>query len=272
MAATMTPQSPDTARRLPLTRGRRTALAIGVPVCLALVAATGLNLVALFGEGSFPVRYTAPAAARSLTVDVAGGRLALTGTGTPADPATVTGTGRYSIIRSTLSDQAGPDGATFRYQCHFALGDCELDATVRVPAALPVSASTGGGNATVSGTAGLVTVSTGGGDLSARAVSVPLSLTTTGGNIRAVSVSSATVSAITGGGDVEIVFTRIPQDVQVDTGGGNITLVLPRGQTQYRVTAATGGGTVRDSLPLNSASAHKITASSGGGNITIREQ
>jgi hypothetical protein len=272
MAATMTPQSPDTAQRLPLTRGRRTALAIGVPLCLLLVAATGLNLVALFGEGSFPVRYTAPAATRSLTVDVAGGRLALIGTETAADPATVTGTGRYSIIRSTLSEQTGQGGAGFRYQCHFALGDCELDATVRAPAALPVSASTGGGDATIFGTAGRVSVSTGGGDLSARAVSGPLSLTTGGGNISAVNVRSATVSAITGGGDVEIVLTGVPQDVQVDTGGGNITLVLPRGQTQYRVTAATGGGTVSDSLPLNSASPHKITASSGGGNITIREQ
>jgi hypothetical protein len=267
MSATTTTRSTG---QLPLTRCRRNALAVGVPACLALVAVTGLSLVATFGQGSFPVSYTAPAAARSLTVDVAGGRLALQGTAT--GPAAVTGTGRYSIVRSTVTEQAGASHADLGYQCHFPFGPCQLDATISAPADLPVSASTGGGLATVGGTAGPVTVFTGGGDLLAQLVSGPLSLTTDGGNIVAVRVSSATVTASTGGGDVEIEFTRVPQDVQVNTTGGNVTLVLPRSAAQYRVTAHTSGGDVRDSLPLNPASAHKITASSGGGNIIIREQ
>jgi hypothetical protein len=176
MAATTTTPAPA---GLPLTRCRRAALRFGVPVCLALVAVTGLSLVANFGQGSFPVRYTAPAAARSLTVDVAGGRLALEGTAT--GPATVTGTGRYSIVRSTVTEQAGASGAGFGYQCHFSFGACQLDATVSAPADLPVAASTGGGTATVGGTAGPVTVFTGGGDLLAQLVSGPLS--SGGGNI-----------------------------------------------------------------------------------------
>ena len=65
MAATMAPQ---TTGPLPPTRGRIAALVIGVPVCLALIASTGLNLVATFGEGKYPVNYTVPATTRSLTV------------------------------------------------------------------------------------------------------------------------------------------------------------------------------------------------------------
>jgi hypothetical protein len=255
---------------LPLTRGRRVALALGVPVCLLLVANTGLDLVANMGQGTFPVSYAAPAGTRSLTVGLSGGQLLVTGTASSA--ARLTGTARYSLFRAHLTTRATVGGAVVGYQCVFPYGDCALDATVSVPAAMPVTASTDGGNATVTGTTGPVTLSTGGGDLSASHVSGRLSLNTSGGNIAATAIGSADVTAGSGGGDIEIVFASVPRDVSVSTSGGDITLVLPAGPTQYDVTAATDGGTVTDTLPLDTSSADVITATSGGGDITIRQQ
>jgi Putative adhesin len=300
MAATTVP--------LPLTRGRAAALVIGVPVCLLLVAGTGLNLVATFGEGRYPVSYAVPATAKSLNVTMAGGQLTLLPT--TASQATLTGTARYSLVRSKLTERATGSGTTVGYHCSVPFGDCELDATINVPAGLIVTAATDGGNAAVTGIASEVTLSSGGGSIGADHISGPLTLNTSGGNVRASAITSATMTASTGGGDIhlagvrsrtisattsggnidatgisagavtatsgggniEIEFTSVPSGVEVDTSGGNITLVLPPGDTAYHVAAHTNGGEVTDTLLQDTGSRNVITATSGGGNITIRQQ
>jgi DUF4097 and DUF4098 domain-containing protein YvlB len=273
---------------LPMTRGRRAALAVGVPACLLLVAATGASLVADIGQGSYPVRYTAPAGVGALAVHVPSGQLTVRqATGS----ATVAGTARYSIERSTFSASNGNGKTTIGYRCPVPLGTCALDATVSVPSSTSLTASIQGGNVALSGTASPVTISTAGGSVTVNQASGPLTLSTGGGDIKAAAITARTLSATTlggsitgaaiaapvvtaatGGGDITIEFTRVPIDVQVRTSGGNITLDLPPGTTAYHVTATTGGGHVTDSLPRNSASSHTITATSGGGNITLAQQ
>lgn len=297
------------AAPFPLTRGRLAALVIGVPVCLALIALNGLNLVAMLGEAHYPVNYTVPAGAKSLNVSVASGHL-LIKQQTAASQATLTGTARYSLVRSTVTEQTTSSGTTVRYHCAFPFGECELDATASVPAGLPVTANTDGGNAEVTGTTGAVTLSSGGGDIAAEHAAGTLALKTSGGNIQATDLTSATfsadtdggdihtdgvrsslvtvttsggniqatgiaaptVTATTGGGNIEIDFASVPRDVRVDTSGGNITLVLPRSSATYHVTPHTNGGNVTNSLPQNSSSRNVITATSGGGNITILQR
>jgi hypothetical protein len=296
------------AASFPLTRGRLAALVIGVPVCLSLIALNGLSLVANLGEAHYPVNYTVPAGAKSLNVSVASGHLLIKPTA--ARQATLTGTARYSLIRSKVTEQTTSSGTDVRYHCAIPFGDCELDATANVPAGLPVTANTDGGNAEVTGTTGAVTLSSGGGDITAEHAAGPLTLNTSGGNIQAADLTSATLAATTGGGDIradtvrsseitattsggninvtgiaaptvtattgggniEIDFASVPRDVHVDTSGGNITLVLPPGRANYNVTAHTNGGNVSNSLPQNSSSPNVITATSGGGNITIRQR
>jgi len=293
----------------PMTRGRRVALALGVPVCLLLIAYNGFALVATFGEGKYPVSYTLPAGAKSLTLSDAGGQVAIKQM--PVSQATLTGTARYTLIRSTVTEHTTGDRTTIGSHCPLTLvGDCELDATVSVPVGLPVSASTGGGNASVTGTTGPVTLSSGGGDLSADHVAGLLSLNTSGGNIQVnaitaptltassgggditadgvssgtftantsggniqATVSSPRVTAGSGGGDIEIVFTTDPSNVRVSTSGGNITIVLPKDRTAYNYTATTAGGNIGDStIPYDPSSKNVITATTGGGHISIFEQ
>lgn len=298
--------SPPTRGPLPLTPGRVAALAIGVPVCLLLVAYTGLELVANFAQGRYAVSYAAPANAKSLSVTTAGGQLSIRPT--TAGRATLAGTARYTFIRSTLTESTVGGNTAVGYHCvEFPVGTCALDATISAPAAMPVSANTAGGNGSVTGMLGPVTLSSGGGSLSADHISGPLRLntsggnialnaitsptttastggggieatgissatitaTTSGGNIAATGVTSTTVTAATGGGDINIDFTSVPLNVRVNTSGGNITLVLPPGDTQYHVTATTSGGNVSDDVPYSPSSRYTITATSGGGDITI---
>jgi hypothetical protein len=258
-----------TTTGLPLTRARILALAIGVPVCLALTGWGGLNLVAQVGQGHFPVSYTFPASAGRLTVAVNGGDVLLQQVA--GGQAKLAGTAHYNLVRPGLTEHTSADNAAFGYNCVLPVGNCGLDATMSVPPRTAVSLSTGGGNVTAVGTTGDVTLSTGGGDVTADRVAGDLSLHTDGGNIRATAVTAPQVTAGTGGGDVEIVFTQVPRDVRVNTDGGNITVVVPPGSTQYDVTASTDGGSVTKAVPIDTSSSHVITATSSGGDITIRE-
>lgn len=311
MAATASPAttgSPAPAGRLPLTRGRITALAIGVPIALVLVANTAFSLLAPFAEGRYHVSYAAPAGTRAVTMSSSGGQVSVGPT--TGDRVTLAGTARYSFIRSTFSTQTNGGDTAMNYHCApLPAGNCGLDATIGVPAGLPVSVSTDGGDATASSLSAPVTLHSDGGDLSASHIAGPLDLstdggniqlsaisapltasteggdigvtgvssatvtiTTSGGNIQATGVMSGLVTASTSGGDIEIVFASVPRDVRVNTSGGNITLVLPAGTEQYNVNAHTDGGTVSDGLSHSSNAPHKISATSGGGDITLRQQ
>ncbi|MGH3206241.1 MAG: DUF4097 family beta strand repeat-containing protein, partial [Trebonia sp.] len=300
--------SATSANSFPMTGGRRAALVIGVPVCLLLVAGTGLSLVADVGQGHYPVHYTVPASTKALTVNVTG---QLTIRPTTAAQATLTGKATYSLARSKVTESTTSAGTTIGYDCPVSLGTCELDATVAVPATVTtLTASSGGGDATVTGTTGPVKLSTGDGNLSVSQASGPLALNTdsgsilvsaisksatlsasTGdGNIQAEGVTSTTITANTnsgsisgsgiatdtitassGDGDIQITFTRVPGNVRVNTNSGNITLVLPPSETKYHVTANTDSGTVADTLPRDQSAPNTITASSGSGNITISQ-
>jgi hypothetical protein len=301
--------SATTATSFPMTGARRAALFFGVPVCLALVAGLAFSVVADIGEGRYPVNYTVPASTRALTLNVNG---QLTIRPATAGQATLTGTAIYSLARSTVTESTTSAGTTIGYHCPLPLGNCGLDATVTVPATVTtLTASSGAGDATVTGTTGPVKLSTGDGNLSVSHASGPLTLNTDSGSIQVSAIRSATLSASTGDGSIQaagvtsatitantdsgningtgiatatftastgdggiqITFTSVPRDLRVNTNSGNITLVLPPGPTQYDVTANTDSGTVSyGTLPRNSTSPNKITASSGSGNISISQQ
>lgn len=311
-ASPVTTGAPAPKGPLPLTPGRIAALAIGIPVALALVANAAFSLLTPFAEGRYHVSYTAPASTRTLTMNSSGGTVSVKPT--TGDRVTLAGTAHYSFIRSTFSTRTTTGGDTaMNYHCApLPSSNCGLDASIGVPAGLPVSLATDGGDATVSDMSAAVTLHSAGGNLTADSTTGALNLSTDGGNIRlntirgpltastrggditvdgissttvsidtsggniqATGVRSPTVTASTSGGNIEIVFASVPRSVHVDTSGGNITLVLPKAATQYYVKAHTDGGNVSDSDPIfqgGSNAPNKITATSGGGDITIRQQ
>jgi hypothetical protein len=258
-----------TAMQLPMTPARRAALAIGLPVCLALTGFAGLNFVAQIGEGSFPVSYAIAGSTGKVSVNLSGGDVRL---GQAAGrPAELTGTARYSLVRPSFTERTTSDGLAFVYDCNNFVGDCGLDATVSVPTGTTASVSTGGGNATVTGTTGAITVSSGGGDVTANGVAGDISLNTDGGNITGTAITAARVNAGTGGGDIEIVFSKVPRYVNVNTDGGDVTIVVPADGTHYDVREHTAGGNSTASVPINTSSPNQIIATSGGGDITISQ-
>ncbi len=165
-----------------------------------------------------------------------------------------------------------------------ALSDCSVSFAMTVPPGLTVTAVTGGGPVTVSGTAGAnldsgggpvhatkiggpLTVSTEGGSLMLADVAGPLRADTGGGPLSAQGVASATATVITSGGDAWVAFSAAPDTVSVITDGGPATLTVPGGP--YALTADTGGSPQLVAIATNPAARRSITVSTGGAPLQI---
>jgi DUF4097 and DUF4098 domain-containing protein YvlB len=133
--------------------------------------------------------------------------------------------------------------------------------------------STEGGNIDASNLDGPMRLDTGGGDLTANGLTGDLQVFTEGGNMDGNAVASRQVNAQSGGGDVTLVFTFPPTSLQITTDGGNVTVILPPGNTRYDIlTPDSDGGNVSYPATLvNSRSPDAITVDSGGGDISITQ-
>jgi hypothetical protein len=229
---------------LRMTAGRITALVIGVPIALALIAFTGFNFVADLGQASFPVNDSFAVHNGQVTAQIAGDITLRQG---PVNAARLTGTAHYSLFRPTVTES----GSTVSFDCSFHFGNCSLDGTLEVPQDTAVSLSTSGG------------------DVSASALdATTLQLTSDGGNVSADSVVAPTANVRSIGGDVSMTFIQAPGSLTITSDGGNVTLALPHGAYRF-VTSADGGN---DSHPQDSANpTSTINVHSVGGDISITE-
>ena len=272
---------------LPMTTGRWLALLLGLPVVLAVIAWTGLTAVAYAGQASYPVRLAV--LVHGSTVRLSAGSADVRVTQAAGSQLRLTGTAHYSLIRSTVTWRTTRSGVTVTPRCHFVTGNCSFDFHAVVPAGKRALISTGDGNVTLANLSGPVSAGTGSGDINAENTSGAGTMQTGSGNISGAAVSGARVTFKTGSGDISIAslaggrvfasagsgditlsFTTIPEQVHVDNGSGNVTLVLPPGTTQYQVNASTDSGERPVvTVPTSSASQHVITVTDGSGNISI---
>jgi Putative adhesin len=258
-------------RPLPLTAGRWVTLAAGVPVALALIAFTALNVVAIAAVGTL--------SAGSADVSV--------GPGQPGR-IRVRGTITYSLGRPHVSWQRGPSSLTLRPRCTFPVGECSAGLAVTVPAGGSSVISVGSGDLSARGLAGPVTLHSDSGNVTASGVSGRAAVSDNSGDIILTSVSGGRVvirdssGDISGtglaspdviisdqSGDISVSFSAVPDRVQVSDGSGNITLLLPPGSTSYQVSAITASGSTSIDVPRSAASPHVITVTDQSGDISI---
>ena len=271
---------------LPMTTGRWIALAVGLPVVLAFIGWAGLTEVALAGQASYPVRLAVPV--QGSTVSLTAGPADVRVTEAAGSELRLTGTARYSLIRSTVTWHRTPSGVTVSPQCHFVTGVCSFSLHAVLPAGKRAIISTGSGDTTLRGLSGAVsagtgagdiraedlpgsvTIETGSGDVTAAGLSGPhVTVSTGSGSIGIAGLAGARVSVSTGSGDIALTFTRVPVHVRVSASSGSVTLVLPPGPARYQVNATTDSGSRTVQVPQTSAPAHVITVTAGSGDISI---
>jgi Putative adhesin len=327
MTLTSTPGASPASGTLRMTPGRWAALAIGVPVALALIGWTGFTLVSTVARGSYPFSYPVPVQDGQVALNLNFGDVTVHQTS--GSTASLTGVVQYGLFRPGISESVTPAGASAGVNCDGLNSNCYANATLDVPAKTAVTMSSGGGDIGVSGfasnmalsaeggnvtasnlagalrldtgggdltggglsgtiqisteggnvnasdlsTTGTMRLDTGGGDLTGNAFTGNFLLLTEGGNVNAAALDSHQVTIQSGGGDVTVVFTQPPQNLQITADGGNVTVILPQDGTQYDIsTPDTQGGNVNYPAALASSSSHRmITVDSGGGDITIAQ-
>jgi hypothetical protein len=285
---------------LRMTPGRWVALAIGVPVALALIGWTGFSLVAATARGSYPFSLPVPVQDGQVAVNVTAGNITLRpGSGGAAQ---LTGTVQYGLIRPSIMENTTPTGTNLGVNCGgIGSGNCGVSASLDVPARTAVTLwsnggdiqasgfSSGvtlwaeGGNVTASNLAGDLRLDTGGGDLTSTGLTGALTIGTEGGNVNAGDwVSSGTMYIDTGGGDLtadgltgnlqvaaeggNVYATGVASEVaDVDSGGGNVTLTFTKVPQNLRIAAE--GGTVTVVLPPGGTKYDISTPDTAGGNV-----
>jgi Putative adhesin len=271
---------------LPMTKGRRLALLLGVPLALALIGWIGLSEVAFAGLGSYPVRLAVPV--HGSTVRLSAGAADVQVTQAPGSTLRLTGKARYSLIRSSVTLHSTASGVTVSPECHFITGICSFSFRAVLPAGKRVVLSVGSGTMTLRGLTGPVSATSGSGDVRAGLLTRAVSLQTGSGNITGDGLSgpkatlkagsgdivihglaSLDVVVSDGSGDIALTFSKVPSHVRVSDSSGDVSVVLPPGPTQYQVNASTSSGNRTVRVPTNSGSAHVITVTDGSGDVSV---
>ena len=292
-------------KSLPMTPGRRVALAIGVPVALVIIGWTALTAVAWAGQGSYRVHLRIPVRSHTLTLAVNSGQVSLRGRGTGI--VRVTGTAHYSLVRPRVHWHSTSSGTSIHSSCENLTGPCSLDFAVTMPAGLTTDVSDDSGDLAASGLHGRVTLRAQSGNIEASAMTAGVLLSDQSGDITAAGLSgpsviikdssgNVTADRLTGpsvtikdqsgdvtaaglknpdmtvtdqSGNIALTFASVPARVQVTCDSGDVKVVLPGGSTTYRVDARTSSGSTSVQVPRNPASPHVITVTDQSGNITI---
>jgi hypothetical protein len=250
-----------------LTRGRLTALVIGVPASLALIAWGAFNVVALLSADSFQIHRSFAPTGNQASVSVDRGNLTLEEAA--GDQVTLSGIARYGLVRPTIDVTTSGAGVSITVACSpLLVGECNVDLTVAVPAGIAVSATTDSGDITASDLDDL-TLHADSGDLQVNGGSGLLHLSTDSGQITGVAMDASDVNASADSGGISLDFGRAPTDVSVQDDSGDVTVTVPSGGPAYAVTAHSNSGSTSVQVPTNPTSTHDISISVDSGNAVV---
>ncbi|MGY0232828.1 DUF4097 family beta strand repeat-containing protein [Longispora urticae] len=114
-----------------------------------------------------------------------------------------------------------------------------------------------------------VTVKTSAGPVDATGLTGDVSLATNAGSVEAVSMGTKKLKIRSDAGRIRAEFTVVPDDVDVQTSAGSVTVAVPSG-TAYAVDARTSAGSRDITVQTDPASTHKIKAETSAGKIEVR--
>src|ERR1700739_3754094 len=114
--ASASPASPwGNTGPLRMTPGRWAALAVAVPVALALIGWTGFNLVSTVAQGGHPFSYAVPVQDGQVALTISAGNVTLRQG--PGGSARLTGIVQYGLFRPGISEDTMPDGVNVGVNC-----------------------------------------------------------------------------------------------------------------------------------------------------------
>lgn len=150
--------------------------------------------------------------------------------------------------------------------------ECRVDLIVSVPSALPIHLRAGNGNVSVKGTKGDLDVKVGTGKIDIQSELKSLSALAASGDI-SFRGRAENSKLTTGFGNIELnVNEKISGRIVAQSAKGDVVIALPTGSKVYAQTQV-GNGQVQNAFSNDKASAEvDVQASTGDGQILIREQ
>jgi hypothetical protein len=269
---------------LPMTRSRRTALVIGVPVALALIAAGvpiwargALQFIAGRDQVGYTVRLNAPVHDGQVRVSVGNGNLVFR-TSRAARDISVLGRLSGSLARPTFSHPANSGaGLDLNSNCNVPVGDCNINFAVTAPAGLPVMLNDSFGNLTAGHLPGPVSLTDSSGDIFTSDLGGQIHLNNQFGNINASHLRGS-VRVVNNSGDIDLSGAIGP--IQLSDQFGNINASGLDGSTRLvnnsgdiNVSGATGDTRLQDAfgnIYLTGLAAASVVASNNSGDVTLR--
>lgn len=167
--------------------------------------------------------------------------------------------------------------------------NCGVSYKIQVPRATGLDLHNGDGTVTIAGVQGAIHVTTDTGSIEANGLRATSLYAKTGdgtirvsgevgsaefhsdtGSVAATALRTRKLTAGTGDGTLSFGLTEPPDSVKLRADTGDVKLKLPFADVKYALDTETDtGGIDKNGVPVDSASPHKITISTGDGNITI---
>lgn len=231
---------------------KRAIVLAGSAVAVLIVLALAVPAVARILETTEQASHELPVDMVSLTVDGSVGDVAIRAAGPGEEPGAVA-TVRSGLTEPTTEAVVSGDAAVLSDTCRNRWwNNCSVEWAVVVPA------GTG------------VTVEHSVGDISVVEITGAVSLTSDVGDITATGLGSDTVRAHSDVGDVVLDLVSPPEDLQVTSSTGDVTITVPDDATSYRVLTDSSVGDVTSQLGSDPGGDRVIDVSTSVGDITLR--
>jgi len=166
---------------------------------------------------------------------------------------------------------------------------CSVDHVVQAPAGVTIATSTSAGDIAVeqidgelgltssagdievTGAQGPVSADTDSGDITISGATDALTARTSAGDIDADALTSTVNDVSTRAGDIALRFDAAPDRVLAKTSSGDVTVIVPRGETAaYQVQTDTSSGSQDVTVDQDTSSPRTIEAETSAGDVTVR--
>ncbi|MFI6348790.1 DUF4097 family beta strand repeat-containing protein [Streptomyces sp. NPDC050560] len=241
------------------------------------VAGSAVTVCALFAAGcsasasddKHPDHKSFSLPGKTLTVDSDNSKLELV----PADVDDVRVT-RWFSGSSTLGKRPAPswkisgDKLTLRMRCSGIVVNCSARHRIEVPRDVSVKVENDNGKVEASGFRTALTVDTDNGSVHVSDVHGTLALHSSNGGLSVKHASSRRVEASSSNGSIDLDLAVVPDSVVSRSSNGSTTITVPR--SPYHVTTESHTGGVHVDVERDDHSAHRVSATSHNGGITVR--
>jgi DUF4097 and DUF4098 domain-containing protein YvlB len=230
-------------------RGWHAAVVASAAIVTLVLIAMGIDwLVSLRSSTTVEPPVKAPLRGVELTIDSGQAMIV----GTDASTLQVRRTDHYSFGHAARERRSLSHGVLrISSSCpKIVVGSCSASYELAVPETVALVVHTGDGDVRLDGFRGSANVHTG------------------AGNVTVEAYCGFDLAAVTGSGDVRITTACSPRDLEIHTGSGNATALVPPGR--YRISLASGAGQPHVSgLVQDPKAPFTISMHSGSGDVRL---